>query len=140
MGKIATESGARADEQMKKNILVKARTDVPLYACHLWCVVAHDARKALRDMDTVFTNQPDDYSPFTALAVRQDHKFGLFFHPDDITTAVVGHEIMHATHRIMDWIGCDLANDSSEPFAFLNGWIHGWVYTQLKKARIRVSP
>lgn len=42
---------------------------------------------------------------------------------DDTDIPIIAHEAFHATEFIMDRIGCTLTNETSEPYAYLLGYI-----------------
>lgn len=125
---------------MNKHVRLKTSTSVPIYDCGLWLVVAAEPSVVLRGMATTFPNQPEvEPEAFAALHVWAGSDFGLFFRSDRMRHSIIAHEILHSTHRIMEYIECPLTSSTGEPFAYLNAWIHNWVYSQFKKAGIRVS-
>ena len=46
---------------------------------------------------------------------------------------VISHEANHATFRILDYCNIKLTNDTTEVYAFLQGWITKCIYTTIKK-------
>lgn len=65
-------------------------------------------------------------------------RFGLFFDRRYLSCDTVAHEIFHATHRIMQSYGIRFDADNHEAFAYLNGWLTKWVYSQLADWEVRI--
>ncbi len=120
-----------------KNIVLQAETVVPIYGFRLYFVVAHDALAAMR-ASSQFGDLMKDEDSFDATVARNGAYFGLYIQRNKVTPEVIGHEIHHLTHRLMAWAGCVLGEESTEAYAYLCGWLHDYVYTQLKKHKIRV--
>lgn len=61
----------------------------------------------------------------------------IIFLRDFVETAywysVLSHEIFHATDFVMDMIGSRLSEDTKEPYAYYNGFLHKQTYNQLWK-------
>lgn len=62
----------------------------------------------------------------------------LFLSIDDLTHDLIAHEVFHATHRIMEHRGVNIAPKHHEAPAMLNGFIAALVYGDLKKWGVKI--
>lgn len=61
---------------------------------------------------------------------------------DEITHALIAHEIVHLVSAICEFVHMKFDFDNDEPVAYLTGWLSNEIYKALKawKVRIRVRP
>lgn len=76
----------------------------------------------------------EDIKGFYNSVVKKDDGLdceGLFFEhynflyicvKPNVSAGTIAHECFHATAYVMDNIGCDLKEESEEPYAYLLGW------------------
>lgn len=123
------------------NTVLHRKVTIPIYDCDFHLVVARDVVKAAKEMTKMFPNQVDDTDGFVAAAFRNasTNTFGAFFSTGrSLCHDIIAHELFHITMRVMRHIDDRFHIDNSEPYAYLNGWLHDWVYKQLKKGKVRV--
>lgn len=117
---------------MSGNILFQRRLYVPIYNVCLWLVVARDAALAYRKSKR-FPNT-DEPSGHAVCCWNGKGEFGIFF-PAHVVIDDVAHEIKHAADEIMRHIG---GQATSEPGAYLVGYLTEWVHRKLKAGRIKL--
>jgi hypothetical protein len=78
-----------------------------------------------------------DYSGLTWYGTRKD--MALLFGTEDISHNLIAHEIFHATHVILDFVGNKFSIEHTEPFAYLSGYITDLVYKDIKKWKIKIK-
>lgn len=122
---------------MKKNIVLKVNTLIPIFFGRFWLVVARDAYAARKQMKDVFGCY--ESGPFEALHSYNGIELGVFLYAGRITQRNLGHELFHFTHRLLDRCDISLRPDHSETHAYFSGWAHEWVGHELHKARIKVK-
>ncbi len=76
----------------------------------------------------------------TALCVHEGTRVALVFHLSTVTIEMVVHEVVHCVTRIMDSIGCHLADASEEVYAYLTGNITKGILEHLKKLGVTLKP
>lgn len=121
----------------KKNIVLRKKVYCHLYEVSIWLVVARDALKARIGMMEEFDSY--DGPEFQAVCSWYGNNFGVFFPAADVRHRDIGHELHHCSQRILQRCGDRLSDDRPEPHAYLNGWLHAWVYKALKGAKIRIT-
>jgi hypothetical protein len=88
---------------------------------------------------SIFSDVVDLDEDFGGRSIYKDGHFGLQIRRDCLEHNEIAHEVFHITHRIWHYLGHDLLAHSSEPHAYLCGFITDWVYAQLRKARFTVK-
>lgn len=119
------------------------QTDIPLYdVATLHLIVCGDIVSHMNSRPDLF-GEPDKNEEGTSYlgmcAYRGANLYLLFDRRGPITHDTLGHEIFHMTHRILEIVGTNFSTENHEPFAYLAGWMHAWVYRELKKARVKIS-
>ena len=66
-------------------------------------------------------------------------RFSVCFVRGKIAVDDLAHEVFHLTTRILQWHGVEFDANNHEAHAYLNGWLTGWVYKQLRKQGERVA-
>lgn len=66
-------------------------------------------------------------------------RVALFFQRDSLCHELIGHEVFHATHRILQKASVEFGPNNHEPFALLHGWLSAHVYQELRRMREKVS-
>lgn len=122
---------------MKKALLMKSTTSMELYFVEITVFVARDPAAALSAVHLWAGDTRVEDFLGSALCAYRDHRFLMAF--VELTHNTIAHEIFHCVHGIMERTGDKFTAEHHEPYAYLQGWIAEWVYSQLKKAKIRVS-
>jgi hypothetical protein len=60
-------------------------------------------------------------------------RFGIFFCRDALRHGVIAHEVQHAVLRMAQHCGWDILHETTEPAAFLAGWITKCIYSDLSR-------
>lgn len=63
----------------------------------------------------------------------------ILFDRSNVTHEIIAHEIFHATHRILDWVGIEVTKKHHESAAHLNGHLNKLVYQDMKRWKIKVK-
>lgn len=114
--------------------LLKVRLVVPIYDAHVWLVVSKNVRKERRKWEYLFGPAPDgDYNALCCYSSCST--FGLFFRPEALTNNIIGHEVFHLTHRMLDWVEANFDKDHHEQGALLHGYLLDWIFSTLKQHR-----
>lgn len=66
-------------------------------------------------------------------------KFFLFLNIACLDHNLIAHEVLHMTHRTLEYCGHEISSRNHEPHAFVCGYITQVVYQSLKKWRIPVA-
>lgn len=123
---------------MKKNLLLKSTTIVPLIDVELRLFVARDPNIVFESNAARLFDLDPNSQPFHARATRGRGRYGLYFTAAKLDHDDIGHEVRHIVEFIIDYFGHD-ATPCDEFGPLLSGFIAKWVYRQLKKAKIRVT-
>jgi hypothetical protein len=123
-----------------KNVILHKKTLVHPYGAEYHLIVARNTALAARELEKDLFPELDVPSDFTAMAVYDyaAGRFGVFFGTGSLSHCIIGHELLHTTTRILNWVGDEFHIAHSEPYAYINGFLHSWVYKQLRKAGVRV--
>lgn len=119
-----------------KNVILKTFWKCKEREVTIWLTVARDPVKAYQEMKQPRGNPASD--DFHACHAYNGDEFALYFPLKKLRHSDVAHEIFHCTHRVWERCGDKFQVNHSEPYAFLNGFLHDWVYAQLKKHKIKV--
>jgi hypothetical protein len=138
------------------NIIFKSQITVPIYNAPVLLVVAKDAAKARACYNKRFGKE--DVGPFKALAVHQDHDYGIFFQQDHLTHEMIGHEIKHVAGFVLVITGvippkskkkrltkaqlkklAKIESDRDEAEAYLTGYLHMRIYKLFKKHNLKFA-
>lgn len=86
------------------------------------------------------------YGPFikdacNGLVSVNDEKtrYSIFLNRGKITHDLIGHEVFHLTHRILDGLNSKFNIDQHEFAAVLCGDLSGWVYSQLTENKEEIG-
>jgi hypothetical protein len=75
-----------------------------------------------------------------ASVFQEGGRIGMVFDRTALRPGVIAHEIAHVAERISRHSGWWLSNETTEPFAYLQQWLHEFVRSQLKKHGERMLP
>ncbi len=112
---------------------------VPLYSVRLLIVVTEDVERSRVSRNHLFYPPRNDHSSWTGLCAYNGFRIGLFFERAELCHDLIAHEVFHATHRVLERAGVAFALHNHEPFAHLNGWLTGLVYSELGMMKERVK-
>lgn len=113
---------------MRKNAELRKERVLPIFGARIQLIVTHDIKAARKAQEHLFG--PIDGPCYEALCCRsRGHNFALFFEPGSLTHRLIGHEVFHLTHRILEWVGTPFRTDNHEVFATLHGELEHWVYS-----------
>lgn len=115
--------------------MLKAEINVPLYGDTLLLVLSADAIKSRKAFNKRFGESTD--GQFSGLCSSNGYHFGLFFDALCFNHQLIAHEVFHVTHRILEYNSVTFSTENHEPFAFLCGWITGWVYAVTKNVPMK---
>ena len=105
---------------MKKSF--KKRYLVPIYDADFWLIISDDIYDERAKMSDLFGDPPSPtYWGLCSSNGRGD--VAVFLKRSRITSRLVAHELFHATHRILQWIGWEFSPNNHEPAALLNGYL-----------------
>lgn len=112
----------------------------PLYAAEMVLSVSEDMTAArIKEDDFLGSSNPADWENAVGFYSNDGcGRLGIFLSFQNTTHGVIAHEVMHVTHRILQFAGVRFSTDNHEPFTYLNQHLTSWIYQQLKRARIRV--
>lgn len=98
------------------------RYPIPIYDCNLWVVISDDIYKEREKLNDTFGTVDREYG---ALCSYDNYgNVGLFFQRRFIADEdTIAHEIFHATHRILEWAGCNFDPQHHEQGALLCGYL-----------------
>lgn len=103
----------------------KKRIIVPIYSCAL-TIGVFDTLEELNGAAKKILPNESKWANCGAMSVFDGKgNFCVFFMREkrQINTNNIAHECLHVTYRIADGCGWGLCNETSEPFAYLHGWI-----------------
>lgn len=104
----------------------KKREYVPIFGVWLWIVIADDVAGERQRLVSVFGECPD--KPYFALCTYSgDGVFGIFLPRRELDEETIAHETFHATHRILEWTGCNFDEKHHEQGAMLCGFLSALV-------------
>lgn len=96
---------------------------VPLYDAVLWIVVTDDIAKERRKLEHVFGPAPEGNEYDALCSHSGGHKFALFFDRKALSMKIIGHEVFHLTHRILEWVSANFDKDHHEQGSLLCGYL-----------------
>lgn len=105
--------------------------NVPIYDLNLWICVGADIPGMLRDLEKEIGEQ--EVTPCVACCAYKGGNFALLFDPQYLTPNVLGHEVFHLTHRMMEWGGVTVDKYNHEAGAFLQGHLMDVVYRRVRR-------
>lgn len=111
---------------------------IPMYSVRLLIVVTDDMERSRLARNNPFGEPVDDHS-YTGLCAYNGFRVGLFFERMELCHELIAHEIFHAAHRVLERAGVQFGIHNHEPFAHLNGWLTGLVYSELALMGERVK-
>jgi hypothetical protein len=65
--------------------------------------------------------------------------FGLFFCREALRHSVIAHEIQHCVLRIAEYTGWSINGHTTEPSAFLSGWLARLLYRDLARHAEKIA-
>ena len=71
--------------------------------------------------------------------VYDGQNFGIILVRNQISYDLIAHEVFHAVHRMMEFIGHGLHKDYDEPHAYLCGYLTMMIHRQLKEWKVKVK-
>lgn len=83
--------------------------------------------------------EEDDCADCAGLCLHRNRKISILIDRDYVTHDVIAHEVLHATHRLLEYIGMELGDKTGEAYSCLAGHLTGLVYKDLKKWKIRIK-
>lgn len=106
---------------------MKRTIRVPIYDCTVFLVVARDSKGVVverRRMGRVFGEDPDLGDSYCGLTSRDGNgRYGLFLSRKHLSMELIGHEVWHLTHRILERCSIPVDPDHHEAGAYLHGWL-----------------
>jgi hypothetical protein len=114
---------------MKKFESIKYKRIIPIYNVPLCIVICNSITEALHK----YFNDYNDVQ-YNALCCKRNHNLWLFFDEKYLTNYYIGHEVFHATNKILEHIGYEYSKIENDEFvAYLNGYILDCVMKIIKK-------
>jgi hypothetical protein len=108
---------------------IHVRTIIPIYDCRLQLIVSDNLLRERKKLEYLFGPAPEGFDALCSYS--SGHNFALFFEPEALTHRIIGHEVWHLTKRICEWSGVSI--EDHEACALLCGWLHWWVYENVRK-------
>jgi hypothetical protein len=102
---------------------------VPIYDLRLLVGVYHKPEAINARLRPMFGEI--DVGVNIASCLWRNANFGLVFQRDELCHEVIGHEVFHATHRMLRYIGAKFKRGSNEPHAYLCGYLTQLVYSDM---------
>lgn len=116
---------------------LRARTDIPIYGYHLTFIVCDDVPEACQKFcPSAKSGQDDEPCKGSSILIELDAY--IVINRIHLTPNTVSHETDHVVHAIMRDIGMQECFGSEEAYAYLTGWITGWIYETLRDKKIRL--
>ncbi len=109
---------------------------IPIYDQSLELVVTKKLKWAERNRQKAFRINPG--SGLGAVIYRK-WRFALILEKDKISHELIAHEVFHATHRIMEYLGDKFTRRNHEPYAYLLGYLTREIYIQLCNWKLKVK-
>lgn len=121
----------------------------PIYDVHYFVYIdreSWDFEKVKKDVTkTVSMTARDKVDIFKHLKeIFPTNQEGVCYHNSDIVLiflkdfkdspywySILSHEVFHATQFVFEMLNTPLSKDTSEPFAYYNGFLHRKIYEQL---------
>ena len=112
-------------------------TRIPIYRGDLHIIFTDDTAASRQERCDLFGECKLDPAEPGASTVFVKSVNGMFF-SFDVRHSEIAHECFHLTHRIMEWTNDRFSPKHHEPYAYLNGWLSGFVYHVARLHKIRV--
>jgi len=96
--------------------------------------LCHDINKMQKDKRiTSLMGQGTEYPNAAGLCCYQRRNIAILLDRKSLDHNLIAHEVMHATHRLLEYCGMELTDSSGETYACLNGLMAKLVYEDLKQ-------
>lgn len=113
----------------------KELIEIPIYGSKVWLIVCTSITKERKKWEKTFGpwNETDEYN---GLCSYNGRTVGIFIdlqHVDNI--GLIAHEVFHATHRTLEWVGVEFSPNNHEPFAYMNEFLMEQIVPKLAKIK-----
>lgn len=115
--------------------VLKECFEVPIYDAKVWLIVTDSITRERKKWEREF-GPWNETSEYNGLCSYNGRRVGIFIdreHTDEI--GLIAHEVFHATHRILDWVGVEFSVNNHEPFAYMNEYLMRLIVPKLAKIR-----
>lgn len=111
---------------------------LPIFAGRVIFIACSDLTKARNGYASTFG--PYDACACEALVSCDNKgKFALFFQGHNVSHEYIAHEVLHLTHRIMEYNNHELTPNGHEPHACLCGFLTDALYRKLKQWKVAIK-
>jgi hypothetical protein len=110
---------------------------IPIYDLRLLIGVTDNPKEMKKRLGKNFESM--DLEDLNGLCSHSGSNFALMFNTYDLCHELIAHEVMHCTHRMMEFCNNQITKQSHEPHCYLQGYITGLVYQDMRKWRIKVN-
>lgn len=108
----------------KNKVYILKKIVVPIYNVDLYVVETNNIGYAIKrkDMRKAFGNIKGAEGA-GALAIYNRRNFAVCFERGYVCLEPVSHEVLHITHRILDWTSSNFDNEHHEQACMLHGYL-----------------
>lgn len=127
----------KSKNKSKPNELI-ARHRIPLYGTHFEVIVTDDIEESCRTIQDK-AGIDGDLGEVDGCSIHFGNVFALLIcHQVPVRHNTICHELLHITARMMQWSGVKYDPDNHEAFCYLQGFLGGLVYRDLKLWKVKV--
>lgn len=105
---------------------------IPIYQVEVEIVLSHNVLNAQLCPKRVKRYGDFEESEQAGEVLHNGSRFCLILQRDSLDYNLVGHEVFHLTHRIMESVGAEIGPDCHEPYAYLCGYLMQLVVDDLR--------
>ena len=128
----------------RKPVFKKLKLD--LTKDNFYIVIANDVTEGFELLQTV-TKKLDEYEiphsqkecPAVCLPLPAGGVVAVFFTFKDLQSYYICHEVSHATHHILQFIGLKLTDDTDEVYAYHNDMLFRYCIDFMKENKLRIK-
>lgn len=106
---------------------------IPIYDVNVHIVIGHDPNKELDSLPFDVEDLPRGPALNGMTLWESGADYCVIYNTRYFNIEVFTHEIFHLTHRILERARINLTHDSSEPFAYLSGYLAKAIWPFVKK-------
>jgi hypothetical protein len=110
---------------------------IPIYDCRVWFILTSDMAATRGRYDHLFGEY--DASGSMGLVSVVGGRVAIFIEDKCLSHHLIAHEVFHAIHRVMEFVGNQISPTSQEPYAALCEYLTKLVYADLKRWGVRVK-
>jgi len=119
-------------------VIYKTRINIPIFPARFSLIVG-DAKIPQIVADSKWFGDYDPNDAGEAITVVRGGDVGVIFQVKKLSHNFIAHEVFHATMAVYRGVGDEHTKKGEEAYAYLNGWLTKWTYTQIKKWKLEVK-